>query len=133
MGCISSEPHAMQGFAATPLGAMQYRCVATPDFVRRYFGEGLSVPAISTAPAVLFDRKDSLHDAYLEKLLQLKVSQYLRHFIPSPVSLLDTILASAGYNWYHATRRVPCWRPEDWWKSRRSPTWACRYIGITGS
>ncbi|MEN9466138.1 MAG: hypothetical protein RL081_139 [Pseudomonadota bacterium] len=97
MGCISSEPHAMQGFAATPLGAMQYRCVATPDFVQRYFGEGLSVPAISTAPAVLFDRKDSLHDAYLEKLLQLKVSQYLRHFIPSPVSLLDTILASAGY------------------------------------
>lgn len=97
MGCVSSEANAMQGFTATPLGFMPYRCVATPDFVQRYFADGVSVQSICAAPVLLFDRKNALLDTYLERLFGVKVTKYLRHFIPSPVSLLDTILAGAGY------------------------------------
>ena len=85
MGCITNEPEAMPSFTATPLGAMQYRCVATPEFVGRYFWEGLSVQTLSAAPAILFDRKDSLHGRFLKQLFDMEVTQYFRHYIPSPV------------------------------------------------
>lgn len=97
VGCISSESHSVQNFEATSLGTMQYLCVATPAFVQKHFGAGLSIPSISAAPAILFDRKDALHDLYLEQIFNVKVAHYLRHFIPSPAALLDAIFKGSGY------------------------------------
>ena len=97
LGCVSSEPDAAQGFEATPLGAMHYLCVATPEFRRKHFKTGLSTAAVLAAPALLFDRKDALHDLYLEQLFGVKVGQYTRHFLPSPTALLDGICAGLGY------------------------------------
>lgn len=97
LGCVSSEPDAAQGFEATPLGAMHYLCVATPEFRQKYFQGGLSIAAVLAAPAILFDRKDALHDLYLEQLFGVKVGQYTRHYLPSPTALLDGICAGLGY------------------------------------
>lgn len=97
MGCVSSEATPLRNFEATPLGALTYRCVATPGFVQKHFEKGLSVQAVAAAPAILFDRKDSLHDRFLEMLFGVKFTHYFCHFIPSPVSRLDAILAGVGY------------------------------------
>jgi LysR family transcriptional regulator (chromosome initiation inhibitor) len=97
IGCVSSAPNAIAGFEATPLGAMHYLCVATPEFRRKYFKTGLSTAAVLAAPALLFDRKDALHDLYLEQLFGIKVDQYTRHYLPSPTALLDGICAGLGY------------------------------------
>lgn len=97
LGCVSSEPDAAQGFEATPLGAMHYLCVATPEFRQKYFNTGLSTAAVLAAPAILFDRKDTLHDRYLEQLFGVKVGQYTRHYLPSTTALLDGICAGLGY------------------------------------
>lgn len=102
VGCVSSEPVAVQGFEATPLGAMQYLCVASPEFRQKYFQTGLSIATVLAAPAILFDRKDALHDVYLEQLFGVKIAQYTRHFLPSPAALLDGICAGLGYG------LVPC-------------------------
>jgi LysR family transcriptional regulator (chromosome initiation inhibitor) len=45
----------------------------------------------------LFDRKDTLHDLYLEQVFGIKVAQYTRHYLPSPTALLDGICAGLGY------------------------------------
>lgn len=97
LGCVSSEPDAVQGFEATPLGAMHYLCVATPEFKQKYFQNGMSIAAALAAPVILFDRKDTLHDQYLEQFFGFKVGQYTRHYLPSPTALLDGICAGLGY------------------------------------
>jgi LysR family transcriptional regulator (chromosome initiation inhibitor) len=97
VGCVSSTVHTMQGFDAVPLGSITYRCVATPEFERQYFKNGLSIAAVGKTPAILFDRKDVLHGRYLEKLLGTAVTDYPKHYIPLPDALLDCILAGAGY------------------------------------
>ncbi len=97
VGCISSAVHSIQGFDAVPLGAINYRCVATPEFAQRHFKTGLTANAVSGAPAILFDRKDALHGRYLEKLFGMAIIQYPKHYIPLPDALLDCILAGAGY------------------------------------
>jgi LysR family transcriptional regulator (chromosome initiation inhibitor) len=97
LGCVSSEADAVHGFEATPLGVMHYQCVATPEFKQMYFPDGLTIAAILAAPALLFDRKDALHDQYLKQLFEIKVGQYTRHYLPSPTALLNGICAGLGY------------------------------------
>lgn len=96
-GCISSTAEAMQGFESVPLGSMHYLCVATPAFRQKFFQNGVSIAAVLTAPALLFDRKDTLHDQYLEQLFGVKVARYTRHHLPSPTILLNGICAGLGY------------------------------------
>jgi LysR family transcriptional regulator (chromosome initiation inhibitor) len=107
MGCVSSEPDTMPGFEATPLGAMHYLCVATPEFIQKYFPNGMSIAAALAAPALLFDRKDALHDQYLEQLFGVKVAKYTRHYLPSPTALLDGICAGLGYAMAPGLRIAP--------------------------
>jgi LysR family transcriptional regulator (chromosome initiation inhibitor) len=107
MGCVSSKPDAMPGFEATPLGAMHYLCVATPEFRQKHFQSGMTITAALAAPAILFDRKDALHDQYLEQLFGVKVAQYTRHYLPSPTALLDGLCAGLGYAMAPGLRIAP--------------------------
>jgi len=107
MGCVSSAPKAIPGFEATPLGAMHYLCVATPEFRQKHFQNGISIAAVLATPALLFDRKDTLHDQYLEQLFGVKVAQYTRHYLPSPTALRDGIGAGLGYAMAPGLRIAP--------------------------
>ncbi|MFM0210042.1 HTH-type transcriptional regulator ArgP [Paraburkholderia sediminicola] len=97
MGCVSTASNAPTGFVAEPIGAMEYECVADPEFAGAYFPQGLTLHDILAAPAVLFNRKDGLHTAFLERLVGFPVSGYSTHFFPSPVALLMAIRAGVGY------------------------------------
>jgi LysR family transcriptional regulator (chromosome initiation inhibitor) len=97
MGCISTENNAPTGFVAKSIGAMEYECVAVPEFADAYFTGGLTLHNILAAPAVLFNRKDRLHAIFLERLLGFPVNGYATHFFPSPVALLMAIRAGVGY------------------------------------
>ena len=97
IGCISTEARPASGFVADPLGAMEYRCYSTPEFAEQHFPQGLSVQSALSAPAVLFDRKDSLHDDFLERLFGFRIDRYTKHYLPAPVTLLDGVLAGVGY------------------------------------
>ncbi|MGQ3003176.1 MAG: HTH-type transcriptional regulator ArgP [Hydrogenophaga sp.] len=97
IGCISTKSDAMPGFVAEPLGHMEYRCYATPQFSARHFPNGLGLQAVLDAPAVLFNRKDSLHDDFLEKVFGFQVARYVKHYLPAPNTLREAILRGAGY------------------------------------
>ena len=97
VGCIATEAQPATGFQAEPLGAMEYRCYATPSFAKGFLPDGLTLPAVLAAPAILFNRKDSLHDDFLQDIFGFKVGRYPRHYLPSPSALLEGIRAGIGY------------------------------------
>jgi LysR family transcriptional regulator (chromosome initiation inhibitor) len=97
VGCISTDAKPASGFLAEPLGAMEYRCYATPDFVAKSLDGGLTVPNALRAPAILFNRKDALHDEFLQRRFGVRIDRYPRHYLPSPSALLDGIVMGAGY------------------------------------
>jgi len=96
-GCISTVPHAAKGFEAIALGSMEYRCTAAPAFSQRYFPNGLTAHGIESVPAVLFNRKDSLHDRFLKTAFGIQLNKGPRHYFPSPVALLNAIVSGNGY------------------------------------
>ncbi len=97
IGCISTDAKPAGGFLAECLGAMEYRCYATPAFAADYFPNGLNVQAVLTAPAILFNRKDSLHDDFLKRRFGFAVERYPRHYLPSPMILMEGVVAGVGY------------------------------------
>jgi len=97
MGCVSTADAAPIGFVAEFIGAMDYECVATPEFAGERLPKGLTLRDILAVPAVLFNRKDGLHELFLERLLGFPVNGYPTHFFPSSVALLAAVLAGVGY------------------------------------
>ena len=104
VGCISTDAKAAAGFLAKPLGAMEYRCYATPGFIAEFLAEGLTVRNVLRAPAVLFNRKDALHDEFLQRRFGLRIDRYPRHYLPSPSALLEGIAMGAGYGLVPSTQ-----------------------------
>ena len=95
--CISTEQNAMKGCVATRLGSMNYRMVATPEFTRRWFAQGLNRQSLKMAPAVIYNDKDHLHtDTILEKF-GLTVESYPHHFIPSSTAFIEAIEYGLGF------------------------------------
>lgn len=97
IGCITTEAKPAAGFLAESLGAMEYRCYASPEYQQNHFPDGLNVQRVLKAPAILFNRKDSLHGDFLRKLFGFSVDRYPRHYLPSPDTLLNGVAMGAGY------------------------------------
>lgn len=97
VGCVCTEPKPAQGFDAIRLGMMVYRCVATPAFAQTHFPHGLRTHEAVTVPAVVFNRKDALHDEFLNLLFGVDIERYTKHYFPSPSALLNAIRMGSGY------------------------------------
>ncbi len=99
VGCVSTRQQPMRACLAEPLGVMRYRCVAAPKLAKRcYTPKGvLSVHRLLDTPAVIFNRKDGLQDAFLQQHFALQTPQYPRHFVPS-VDGFESALAH-GLGW----------------------------------
>jgi len=94
LGCISARSAPMQGCTATRLGIMRYSLLATPDFVARWFPQGLTREAACRAPAVRFNRADDLQDMVYAQLFADPPTDYPTHFVPSPEQFM--VMAAAG-------------------------------------
>jgi LysR family transcriptional regulator (chromosome initiation inhibitor) len=85
MGCVSALAQPMRGCLAESLGVMRYRCVASPAVVKSCHTQSgaLSVHRLLATPAVIFNRKDALQDAFLAQHFNLSSPHYPRHFVPA--------------------------------------------------
>ncbi|MBG6073221.1 MULTISPECIES: HTH-type transcriptional regulator ArgP [unclassified Polaromonas] len=80
-GCVTTLAQPMRGCVAEPLGIMRYRCVAAPALVAEW---GSALPhRMLRSPAVIFNRKDALQDAWLAQHFNLQGALYPRHFVPA--------------------------------------------------
>ncbi len=85
IGCVTTLAEPMRGCVAEPLGVMRYRCVAAPDVVQRCRTPrgAVSPHQLLAHPAIIFNRKDALQDAFLAQHFGLKQPNYPRHFAPA--------------------------------------------------
>lgn len=113
VGCVSTQTQAMRGCLAESLGVMRYRCVAAPARVRQcHTASGaLSVHRLLATPAVIFNRKDGLQDAFLAQHFQLIAPQYPRHFVPAVDAFESALEHGLGWGmvpeWSLAGRVAP--------------------------
>ena len=84
-GCVTTLAQPLRGCIAEPLGIMRYHCVAALALVKAWrAGTGAVVPQrMLASPAVIFNRKDALQDAFLAQHFNLRQALYPRHFVPA--------------------------------------------------
>lgn len=104
VGCVSNDPRAMKGCRVEFLGEMNYRLLASPQFIERWFPDGFSVAAIEQAPAVIFNRKDRLHLLFFEQYLNGFPTSFPCHYIPTPEQFVQMIVEGYSYG------MVPDWQ-----------------------
>jgi LysR family transcriptional regulator (chromosome initiation inhibitor) len=97
IGCITSEAEPSQGCTAHPLGVMTYRLMAAPGFIRTWFPSGLTQEAANQAPAVIFNRRDGLHQSMLSGLFPDFAHSFPAHYIPSSEQFVRVIAQGHGY------------------------------------
>ncbi len=99
IGCVTTLSSAMRGCVAEPLGLMRYRCVAAPALAARCRDARgrFSVHRLLAQPAIIFNRKDALQDAYLQRHFGLGEVQYPRHFAPAVDAFEKAIALGLGW------------------------------------
>lgn len=96
-GCVSAEPRAVQGCRVGYLGSMEYRLMATPDFVARFFPKGLTPKAIRRAPAVIYNRRDELQPMLFRKRFPRHTLHFPNHYVPSTEAFMGFLADGHGY------------------------------------
>ena len=95
MACICDSPQPLNGGAVMPLGALRYRAVASPDFVRRYQLQPLSAALLAQAPCLVFSSDDALQHRFLQDIAGISPSHV--HLCPSSEGFLKAVLAGLGF------------------------------------
>lgn len=99
VGCVTTSSQSLAGCTGVSLGVMRYRCVtskALRDKCTTAAGN-VSLHRMLTNPAVVFNRKDGLQDAFLRQHFALTHAAYPRHFVPA-VDAFEHALAE-GLGW----------------------------------
>ncbi len=98
-GCVTTLAQPMRGCIAEPLGVMRYRCVALPALARQCCTAGAAVlpHRLIALPAVIFNRKDALQDAFLERHFGLRQPGYPRHFVPATDAFMAALELGLGW------------------------------------
>ncbi|MDB6444056.1 MULTISPECIES: HTH-type transcriptional regulator ArgP [Pseudomonas] len=106
-GCVSVVADPLDGFEVHPLGAMEYKCVSTPDYMRRYLARGMGTHSLLDAPAITRGRNDTRHTAFLRELLGVSIERFPCHYLPSLPMVQDAVLAGLGYTLMPADVAAP--------------------------
>lgn len=97
MGSISVKNQPMQGCRMEFLGKMCYWLVATPQFKKKWFKNGVTEKAVGRAPLVCFDRKDEMHIQFFEALFGQMPDGVPIHYVPSTKGYADFIQNGLAY------------------------------------
>ncbi|NIE77150.1 LysR family transcriptional regulator ArgP [Pantoea sp. Ap-967] len=96
MGVVTSEAEALQGCQVHFLGSMRYHAIASPIFIRRFFGEGVTAESLAIAPVIAYNRKDILHSSFIRSLSSTEVSPPV-HYLPSVTGLVEAAERDLGW------------------------------------
>ncbi len=97
MGCISTQERPIQGCRIEFLGQMTYHMFAAPGFAKQWFPYGLTIENARHAPALLYNRKDELHNKFFKQALGMVPDSMPINYVPSSEKFSDFIAMGAGY------------------------------------
>ena len=93
---VTASGKAVTGCDATPLGAQRYVATASPAFMARWFGDGVTATALQAAPCLTFNTKDALQRGWIADTFGQRISPPT-HFLPSTQAFVEA--ARAGMGW----------------------------------
>lgn len=96
LAVVTTSDRSVAGCTAIAIGAMNYLAVASPDFVKTHFRDGVSSKTLAKAPAIRFDRKDSLPNQWMAQAIGEEVTA-AHHDIPSYEGHLICCLDGIGW------------------------------------
>ena len=99
IGCVTALAEPMRGCVAEPLGVARYCCVAAPEMVAqcRTPSGAVSPHQLLARPAIIFNRKDALQDAFLKQYFGLSQPNYPRHYAPAVDAFEKAIELGLGW------------------------------------
>jgi LysR family transcriptional regulator (chromosome initiation inhibitor) len=93
---VTTADASVTGCDAIPLLALDYVAFAAPDFVARWFRDGITPEALAVAPAITFNRKDRLQRLMAEQATGRKVA-LPTHYIGSTRDITSAAVAGLGW------------------------------------
>jgi LysR family transcriptional regulator (chromosome initiation inhibitor) len=96
LAAVTAHAQPVQGFNSVSLGRLTYLAVATPGFVRRYFPDGVTAAALSSAPSLKFNNKDRTQAQWARRICRRDV-EMPAHWFPATQAFHDASLAGIGW------------------------------------
>jgi LysR family transcriptional regulator (chromosome initiation inhibitor) len=96
LAAVTANSQPVQGCESVPIGKLKYCAVASPKFVRQYFGEGVTAAALAAAPSITFNRKDRLQAQWMRSVCRRDVDAP-SHWLPSTQAFTDASVAAIGW------------------------------------
>jgi LysR family transcriptional regulator (chromosome initiation inhibitor) len=93
---VTGDGRPVQGCNSIALGKMEYCAVASPEYVRRYFPDGITSAALTTAPSLTFNRKDRLQAQWARSVCKRNLD-VPAHWLPSTQAFIDASVAGLGW------------------------------------
>ena len=96
MAAVTAAVEPVPGCTVEPLGRMRYRPRASPEFVARWFADGVNARTLALAPVVVFDREDELQDRYLRGRTRRRLDPP-RHYVPGSSAFAQAVRLGLGW------------------------------------
>lgn len=96
VAAVTSLPKPVQGCRLAPLGVLQYRATASPEFIARHFPDGITRDAIARAPSLTFNQKDRLQDQWVRTFVGGNIT-CPTHWLPSTQAFVEASLSGMGW------------------------------------
>ncbi|WP_027722341.1 LysR family transcriptional regulator ArgP [Maridesulfovibrio zosterae] len=97
VGCISTGAKPLKGCHSEYLATIDYLCVCTSGFYKKWFPNGFDLESARKAPAALFNRRDETHGKMLEIMFSGEVVVHPVFYIPSYGPFADIIRREHAY------------------------------------
>ena len=96
VGAISIQSQPLPGCLCDFLGALDYIFVASPDFAKKHFPNGVTKLALLKAPAIAFDHLDDMHQAFLQENFSLAPGSVSCHITTSSEAFVQLALQGSA-------------------------------------
>ncbi len=96
IAAVTSMEKPVAGCRRYSLGALRYHAAASPEFVRRYFPDGVTPEALARAPSFTFNQKDRLQAQWIRRTLKTDAN-VPTHWLPATQGFLDAALLGMGW------------------------------------
>ena len=93
---VTATGKPVSGCDSTPLGALRYVATASPQFMAKWFENGVSADTLTHAPCLTFNAKDALQKNWMEAHTGKRIAPPC-HYLPSTHAFIDA--ARLGLGW----------------------------------
>jgi LysR family transcriptional regulator (chromosome initiation inhibitor) len=96
LAAVTAHAKPVQGCNSVALGRLNYVAVASPEFVERYFPNGVTAAALAKAPSLRFNRKDHTQEQWARRICRRTV-ELPAHWFASTHAFVDASVAGIGW------------------------------------